>query len=294
MNTSTAGGIALAVLGAVTIAFGTRIQHRAIVAASGTPARRVRGMLANRAWLSGTLLIGVAVALQLGSLALAPLAVVQPVGVVAVVLTSALNGELRRGRRSPTMIWGLALVIAGVTAFVAVAASVTAHPPVTDAMDLTVLVALALALAVIVPLYAVWRTRLHPLMYVAAGGILNGFVASLAATVLRRLVGGNLGLLTLAAGAGLGVAFVLGAFFVQASHALASADVVLAGLTVVDPVVAVLIGSFALREAAGAPAWAAAAFIASGTTAVAGVLLFARHHERLASLESQRLQHPAR
>jgi hypothetical protein len=53
---------------------------------------------------------------------------------------------------------------------------------------------------------------------------------------------------------------------------------VIAGLTVVDPLVAVAIGIVVLGEASQAPLWAVVAFGFSGIVAVFGVFQLAKHH----------------
>ena len=58
-------------------------------------------------------------------------------------------------------------------------------------------------------------------------------------------------------------------------------DLVIAGLTVVDPIVAVLIGLLVLGEAATAPLWAFIGFIVAGAVAVWGVVQLARHHPQV-------------
>ena len=54
-----------------------------------------------------------------------------------------------------------------------------------------------------------------------------------------------------------------------------------AGLTVIDPLVAILIGILVLGEAANAPLWAIAVFVGAGALAIFGVLSLARHHPQL-------------
>jgi drug/metabolite transporter (DMT)-like permease len=71
---------------------------------------------------------------------------------------------------------------------------------------------------------------------------------------------------------------LLGMVFVQNAYSSGPPDLVVAGLTVIDPIVAVLIGIVVLNEAAGAPAWAIVAFVISGAVAVVGVLGLAKFH----------------
>jgi len=70
----------------------------------------------------------------------------------------------------------------------------------------------------------------------------------------------------------------LGAYFVQNAYASGPPDLVIAGLTVVDPMVAVLIGIIVLGEASQAPPWAIGVFIVTGAVAVWGVFRLAKNH----------------
>ena len=74
------------------------------------------------------------------------------------------------------------------------------------------------------------------------------------------------------------LATALGGYFVQNAYSAGSADLVIAGLTVVDPIVAVTIGVVVLHEAAGAPWIAAVLFLVAGAVAIAGVFMLAKHH----------------
>ena len=109
-------------------------------------------------------------------------------------------------------------------------------------------------------------------------GVLYGFVATLAKVVLGKIEQGEFGWLTLLCLVGLLAATVLGAYFVQNAYASGPPDLVIAGLTVVDPLVAVVIGIAVLGEASQAPPWAIVVYVISGAIAVWGVFQLARNH----------------
>lgn len=71
-------------------------------------------------------------------------------------------------------------------------------------------------------------------------------------------------------------------YLVQNAYAMGPPDLVVAGLTVVDPMVGVTIGIVVLGEAAGAPIWSIPLFVLAGAAAVTGVLQLARHPARVA------------
>ena len=74
----------------------------------------------------------------------------------------------------------------------------------------------------------------------------------------------------------------------QTAYSSGPPDLVIAGLTVVDPMVAVLIGVLVLGEAAAAPLWAVIGFVIFGAVAVWGVIQLARFHPQIVS-DSQEL-----
>jgi drug/metabolite transporter (DMT)-like permease len=117
--------------------------------------------------------------------------------------------------------------------------------------------------------------------YIVAAGFIYGFVATLAKVIINRVQNGNVEWLTILCGVALLAGAALGAYFVQNAYSSGPPDLVIAGLTVIDPMVAIGIGIVVLGEAAGAPLWAVAGFVVAGGLAVWGVLQLARHHPQL-------------
>jgi threonine/homoserine efflux transporter RhtA len=70
---------------------------------------------------------------------------------------------------------------------------------------------------------------------------------------------------------------------VQTAHSSNPPDIVVAGLTVIDPLVAVSIGIIVLGEASGAPLWAILAFVVAAAAAIWGVVSLSRHHPQALS-----------
>lgn len=131
---------------------------------------------------------------------------------------------------------------------------------------------------------AIWlwkRKRVGALFYITAAGVIYGFVATLAKVVITRIQTGDFeGLTFICLASLLGVAAV-GAYFVQTAYSSGPPDLVIAGLTVIDPIVAILIGLIILNEAAGAPLWVYIAFGIVGAVAVWGVFQLARYHPQI-------------
>src|SRR5690606_13308210 len=136
--------------------------------------------------------------------------------------------------------------------------------------------------------WLILRHRMRALFYVVGAGILYGFVATLAKAVITRVQSGQFDWITAICVVALIAAGAVGAYFVQTAYSSGPPDLVIAGLTVVDPLIAVLIGALVLGEAAAAPPWVLVAFGVVGAVAVWGVVSLARYHPQVLS-ESQEI-----
>ncbi|MBB5640948.1 DMT family transporter [Cryobacterium roopkundense] len=279
-------GIPLALIGAIFLSLGAQFQHRGVTkvealtvqATGGLNTRQLMLLLARPSWVLGTLMLGLAIAFQLTSLAFAPLLVVQPLGAVALVMTAILNARVSQVRLNRVSIIAITMCVGGVGLFVTVAAFTAVDKPVTDANLITILIVLGIVLAVFGVTFALFRNRFRAVYYIIGAGVLYGFVATLAKVVINRVRFSNFEWLTVLCVLGLLLAAALGAYFVQNAYASGPPDLVIAGLTVVDPLVAVGIGIVVLGEASQAPPLAAFAFIVAGIIAIWGVFLLARYH----------------
>jgi hypothetical protein len=283
--------IVLAVIGAMLLSFGAQLQNDvvtrdAVVGRKGS--LRVSQLLAlakEPKWLLGTSFLGLAIIFQLGSLTLAPLIVVQPIGVLALIITSLLNARIYRVRLNPMTILSILLTMTGVGAFVGFAAGSAVEGEMSDAKLLLVVGILLLMILMFAGLFYISKGKVGPLNYIFGAGVLYGFVASLAKVVILRIGQGDWDWLTLVAVVALIGATFLGGWFVQNAYASGPPDLVIAGLTVVDPAVAVGIGILILGEASEASLTQVLGFAGSGIVAAAGVILLARVHPQLSKQE---------
>jgi len=279
-------GIPVALVGAVFLALGAQFQHRGVGkveaqlggAARGLSIRQLKALFTRPSWLLGSLFLLLAIAFQLTSLYLAPLIVVQPLGAVALVITALLNARVSKVKLDRLTIRAIALCVGGVAVFVTIAAFTARETEITNAQLVTVLVILGVVLVVAALAFALLRSRFKAIMYIVSAGVLYGFVATLAKVIINRIRLENFDALTVACVVALIAATVLGAYFVQSAYASGPPDLVIAGLTVIDPLVAVTIGIVVLGEAAGAPAFAVVAFAVAGAVAIYGVFQLAKHH----------------
>ncbi len=288
-------GIPIALLGAVFLSFGAQFQHRGVgkvdsgraVDAGGLNIRQLLGLLARPSWVIGSVLLGMAIVLQLTALTLAPITVVQPLGALALVITAMLSARASGVPLDAISIRAIAFCVGGIGLFVAVAASTAVTRVITRTELIIVLVVLGAVLATFAVLFATLRQRFTSMFYVVAAGVLFGFVVTLAKVVIARVQTILLPSyvsdpaaewLTALCVIALLLASALGFYFVQTAYATGPPDLVIAGLTVIDPLVAVSIGIIVLGEAGAAPPWAVGAFVVFGALAIYGVLQLAKHH----------------
>jgi drug/metabolite transporter (DMT)-like permease len=281
--------IILAVAAAVALAFGAHFQNAAVVADStkknktqgGLSLKQLLALLSRPQWLSGTAFMGAGIVLQLGALTMAPLIVVQPIGAVALVITSLLNARSTKTRISRPTLIAVAFCTVGIAAFVAMASGVAHETELNDDRLREVLGILLAILIIFGVLFFTIGKRMQALTYVVGAGILYGFVATLAKVVIQRIYQQQFELLTILCLIALIGAVSLGGWFVQNAYSSGPPDLVIAGLTVIDPLVAVSIGIVVLGEAKDADFFTILGWLIAAVVAVIGVYLLSKVHPEL-------------
>lgn len=290
-------GIPLALLGAIFMSFGAQYQHRGVTkverlsgsaANGGLNLSQLQRLLARPSWVIGTVMLGLAIVCQLAALSFAPLIVVQPLGAISLVITTLLNAQISGHRPTKRSLIAIGSCVGGIFVFVTIAAAFATEKPVSNEQLITILVLMAVVTLVFTGLWVWLRERIGALFYISAAGVIYGFVATLAKVVISRVQSGDFDWLTVTCMIALAIAAGLGAYFVQTAYSSGPPDLVIAGLTVIDPIVAIMIGLFVLGEATGAPLWAYIAFGVVGAIAVWGVWQLGRYHPQVLS-ESQEL-----
>jgi len=280
-------GIPLALVGAVFLSLGAQFQHRGVARVESTTGAslgkglsgsQIWHLLLRPSWVAGTLMLGLAVTFQLGSLYFAPIIVVQPLGAIALVITSIINSRVNKVQLNVPSIIAIVMCVGGIFLFVGVAAFTAVDPVVTDQHLFIIILLLIGVLLIASAVFRRFRQRIRAIFYVLMAGVLYGFVATLAKMVLGRIHQGQVDWLTILCVVGLLGAAGIGGYFVQNAYSSGPPDLVIAGLTVVDPLVAVAIGILVLNEASQAPLWAMPVFILAGAIAVLGVFQLGRHH----------------
>lgn len=277
--------IALAVVAAACFAVAATLQHDAVDDVS-TDGRRLglsafRSLVSRPGWLLGLAAAGAGSGLHAVALVLSPLSVVQPIGVLAVPIAVLLTARRTRERPGQGVLVGVALSVAGVAAFVSIAANSTSSTRVPDFATLIaggISLALVLVLVLVAAFTRGWR---RCVAYVTAGAVAFGLVSALVRALSLQITTGLVAWTDprlLGTAAGIGLALLVGGWLIQQGFASGPPEVVIACLTVVDPIVAVLLGIVLLGEGPATSGTAAVVLLGCAAAAAAGVVSLARYH----------------
>jgi len=134
----------LALLSAVALAVGTQLQNGAVdlqkkAALSGRSHLTFKQLVSiakQPRWVSGLAVSAFALALQFTALTLAPLILVQPIGAIALVVTSVMNARITKTKLNKASIFAITMSTVGLGAFVVMAHQVSVEPNI-DAVSYT-------------------------------------------------------------------------------------------------------------------------------------------------------------
>ncbi|MDN5806149.1 MAG: multidrug transporter [Brevibacterium sp.] len=283
--------IALAVLAAVALAYGALYQHDAVAGQNdshnGLSWAHFKELLSNRKWLIGLTITGLGTLGNIGALAMAPVMVVQPIGAFSLIV-SVLLGVRHRGLKvNRRLVQAVVWCTVGVTIFVALSAT-TARTNVHLGSDALPLVWITAAVVLVGLGIMVFFRRAPQLVLITAAGLLFACVATNTHLVSVQLLRAGFDQVTWLNVIGLVAATAIGSWFVQNAYAAGPPEMVIAGLTVIDPIGAVILGSIVLGEAATAPAWLIVVIAATGLVACLGVVVLSRYHPDVHDREHQR------
>ncbi|MFI5938401.1 DMT family transporter [Actinoplanes sp. NPDC051494] len=236
--------------------------------------RPLRALLHLPAWWSAIALNAVGAVLHVGALASGPLSLVQPFGVLTLVMAVPVAAVV--ARRAVTRIeWhGIAMTVLGLGGILVLAGS--AGP---GALTASQLVGLLLVTAIV--LVVIGGSGASGLWAALAGGIAFGVSSALTQTVVVHLSAG-LGFVTVLTGAAIGVLSCAGLLFAQRSYRDGLGAPLAVG-TLANPVAAAVIGMVLLGERiTGGPLGLVIAGC-SALTAALGVALLTRARSPLST-----------
>lgn len=268
--------VILALIAAVCLAVATHLQQHAVAA---QPPGRARTLT----WTAGLVLMGLTTALNVAALGLGPVTIVQPIGALSLVVAAVISIRCFGLRLDRRVFTAIGLTLASIAVFVVISAAhasriVIDDTAITALLNFLIIVSIAGASVAI--------SRAGHLLRVAVTGIIFGTVAAAAHVLASSILTSDLPGLTLASprwwmlAAALGLAALIGFALVQTAYASGPAETVLAGLTVIDPIVAVAIGAVLFGEYAGLSAAAGLGLSLAAAAGIAGVWMLARVHPR--------------
>jgi hypothetical protein len=270
-------GTAVAVLSAVLFAVGAVLQHEAAASSTTDAGLSLRQLVRRPKWVVGQLSTVCGTGLQVAALALAPVAVVQPVLAVALVVALAIRAV--RNRQAPLRLelLGAGLTTGGLAVFLLAAkpaADVQTHAPSTIA----VIAAVAVSIVLVTVATLLERGARGALACGSAAGIAAGIAAVLISVGLHSLhAGGWIHALAGIAIWGALVTAVVAQLGGQQAYARGSLAWSLPALILLDPVAAIPAARLLLGERlehGHAVVWLPAAVVAA-----VGVVLLARTGE---------------
>lgn len=280
--------VALAILASISFASGASAQHLGVDKALGSedPERRlglahILVLLKTPMWLFGLLLVALGACIHIIAVYLAPITVVQPIGILAVIWSVLIAARLTRSTPTRTMWIAVACSVVGIVFFTILSTRHAAHSRSASlhAMVVTTIVvwAISLAFAAVGLLGPRW---IRNLAWSWGGSVLYGLGTGYMKIMTVVLRDGQVftGPEFWAAGIGLVLAYAIGGWFIQQGYASGPAEVVVGSMTTIDPLAAVAVGLVVLGEGARLTPSVAIGMALAGAMAAGGVAVLSRFH----------------
>ncbi len=264
-------GVAIlcAVLAAGCSALGAMWQHAGVRELSGLKLTSAHRLVSSRRWVAGFFVLLACAVLQVLALSLAPVSVVAPLNALAIPIIAV----VRARRLSGLLTVAVLVATAGIVAFVSITAGAAVPTEISPKVALQA-GQLVLAGVLVCTVVATFQTGAVRALALAVGaGIAYGLVAVLVRDVTTALPRIEWVSLT-----GLVVTFLVGAWFIQLGYAAGPPDLVVAGQTVINPIVAAWIGIKLVGEGAGMNGLTQAGLVVSAAAAVTGAIVLAYYH----------------
>lgn len=272
--------VVIAVAGTLCYAYGIAAQQATVAGQpDGVGIRQFFRLFTNRAWLLGMLGIAGSALCHFVALTMAPINVVQPIGILAIIWAVLLEDHKRK-ERSPRRVW-VTVFTAAIALTIFVLATVShAVPP--GPLVLTKLLAAALpilGLAVVLGIVGMASRRrwVKTLVCAASAACVYGLATGLIKVALVAL--GHFGVVSpwfVIPVLCLAVLYPTAAWVLQQSFGAGAASVGVGTMTTTDPVMAVVFGLVALGEGAALTALDGTVMVISGAVAITGIILLSK------------------
>lgn len=234
-------------------------------------------------WLLGLLCVFAGAGLHLWALTMAPVAVVQPVGILAVPWSVILASRIH-GHQIPSRVWRAVLVtVLGVVGFTIFSSLFANGEKQFDFLPITWSFIVVCVVCAVLSFLAAKKAApwAKAMMWSSVGAIFYGLASGMMKAAMNMVQSGQFHLLhpsTLAVIGYMLACYGLGVWMIQQGYASGPAEITVGTMNTVDPFVAVLFGLFVLGEGAGMGLGPALGMIISAGLAVYGVVLLSKDH----------------
>ena len=280
--------IAIVVGSSVAYAGGSTLQHLAVSRLVDAEAdnramnlRQLWRLIRTPLWLLGLFTIVIGASAHIFALMLAPVTVVQPVGILAVPWAVLMSARIHRHTVTRPMWLSVAMTVAGIVIFTLLAAAAASEHTVLDP------VAIAIGCSVIVVIGTTlgllgWKGPVHLrcLMWASGGSFFYGLSAGMvkATSEVIKHDGFHGRPVFWIVAPFLVLSYAVGGFMVQQALANGPAEITVGSMTTTDPIVAVSFGLMVLGEGVRITPLTAVGMVIAGGLAVWGVVQLSRHH----------------
>lgn len=280
--------ITIVVLSSFLFAGGSTVQHLAVGNAVDTDAenrsmgfKQLLRLIRTPTWLLGLALIAIGATTHIIGLMMAPVTVVQPVGILAVPWAVILASLIHKHKVTPSMWGAVAMTVLGIVVFTAFSASTAAEKTYLDpVLIITGCVVVYAIGGVLGFLGAKGRPEWRCLMWASGGAFFYGLSSALIKTTTEMVKAGQQStpLFWVAVVPFLVGSYAFGGWMVQQGFANGPAEITVGSMTTTDPIVGVTFGLVILGEGAKIHGLAAVGMAIAGALAIYGVVVLSRHH----------------
>lgn len=234
-------------------------------------------------WLLGLLCVLAGAGLHLWALTMAPVAVVQPVGILAVPWSVLLASRIH-GHQIPLRVWRAVVVtIVGVVGFTVFSSLFALGEKQFGFMPVTWSFIAVCVVCAVLSFFAAKKAApwAKAMLWSSVGAIFYGLASGMMKAAMNMVQSGDFHLFhptTLVVIGYMFACYGLGVWMIQQGYASGPAEITVGTMTTVDPFVAVLFGLFVLGEGSGMGLGPAIGMILSGGVAVYGVVLLSKDH----------------
>lgn len=234
-------------------------------------------------WLIGLGFVLLGAGIHLFALTIAPVTVVQPVGILAVPWAVLIASKIHGHKITPNVWKAVLITVVGVVGFTLFSATSTTEEKQTNFWFIfgSFLVVCLLCGALSIAAHRVRAGWLKPVLWSSVGAMFYGLASGLMKSTFDMILKEKLpfsDILVWGTGLMMIACYGLGVWMIQQGYASGPAEITVGTMTTVDPFVAVLFGLIVLGEGTGMSPWSGLGMALAGAVAVWGVILLSRDH----------------